>query len=59
MPRRTSQRSISQSLVLVIALLLLLAVAAVVAVRGISHGATDQDGDAVGPILAELPAAPS
>lgn len=48
MPRRTSQRSLPQSLVIVIALLLLFGLAVVIAVRGIAHGAPDPNGDAAG-----------
>jgi flagellar basal body-associated protein FliL len=53
MARRTSQRTVAQSLILLIALLLLLAVAAVIAVRGISHGSGD-NGDAAGRTIATV-----
>jgi hypothetical protein len=58
MPRPPTQRSVAQSLILFIALLLF-AVAVVIAVRGMTHHPADQRGDAVGPIASSRDAAPS
>jgi hypothetical protein len=51
MPRPPTQRSVAQSLILFIALLLF-AIAVVIAVRGMTHHSPDQRDDAVGPAIA-------
>jgi len=53
MSRRTTQRSAAQSLALVL-VLLLFAIAAVIAVRGVSHGSGDRADAAVGSTLIGL-----